>query len=62
MLLNGVLVHDHDGDGSTMYQTIYVREFGFLHRIKRCKEPSCPRSPGLEIWRTLEVSDWVLGS
>ena len=59
--LTRVLVPYHDGDGSTMYQTIYVPKFSFLHWIKRCKEPSCPRSPGLGIWRTLEVPDWGFG-
>ena len=29
--LTGVLVPDHDGDGSKMYQTTYVPEFSFLH-------------------------------
>ena len=27
-----------------------------------CKESSCPRSPGLGIWRTLDVPDWGFGS
>ena len=40
----------------------YVPKFSFLHWIKRCKEPSCPRSPGLGFWRTLEVPDWGFGS
>ena len=53
---------DHDGDGTTMSQTTYNPKFSFLHWIKRCKEPSCPRSPGLGIWRTLEVPDWGFGS
>ena len=43
----GPAARDHDGDGSTMSQTTYVLKFSFLHWIKRCKEPSCPRSPGL---------------
>ena len=60
--LTGVLVPDHDGDGSKMSQTTYVPKFSFLHWIKRCKEPSCPWSPGLGIWRTLEVPDWGFGS
>ena len=41
-----------------MSYTTYVLKFSFPHWIKRCKEPSCPRSPGLGIWRTLEVPDW----
>ena len=45
-----------------MSQTTYVPKFSFLHWIKRCKEPSCPQSPGLGIWRTLEVPDWGFGS
>ena len=45
-----------------MSQTTYVSKFSFLHWIKRCKEPSCPQSPGLGIWRTLEVPDWGFSS
>ena len=40
----------------------YVPKFSFLHWIKRWKEPSCPQSPGLGIWRILEVSDCGFGS
>ena len=58
----GPAAPDRDGDGSTMSQTTYVPKFSFLHWIKRCKEPSCPRSPGLVFWRTLEVPDWGFGS
>ena len=53
---------DHDGDGSTMSRTTYVPKFSFLHWIKRCKEPLCPWSPSLELWRTLEVPGWGFGS
>ena len=60
--LTGILVLDHDGKGSRMSQTTYVLKFSLLHWIKRCKEPPCPRSPGMELWRTLEVPDWGLGS
>ena len=49
-------------EGSIISQTTYVPKFSFLHWIKRCKEPSCPRSPGLGFWRTLEVPDWGFGS
>ena len=35
-------------------------KFSFLPWIKGCKEPSCLQSPGLGIWRTLEVPDWGL--
>ena len=45
-----------------MSQTTYIPKFSFLHWIKRCKEPSCPQSPGLELWRTLDVPDWGFGS
>ena len=60
--LTKVSVPDHDEFGFTMSQTNYVQKFSFLHWIKRCKEPSCPWSPGLWIWRTLEVPDRGLGS
>ena len=58
MILFGVWVPDHDGKGSIMSQTTFVPKFSFIHWIKRCKDPPCPRSPGLEMWRTLEVPDW----
>ena len=60
--LNGVFVPDLDGDRSTKSQTTYVPKFSFLCWIYRCKEPSCPWSPWLELWRTLEVPDWCFGS
>ena len=48
--LTGVLVPDHDGDRSTMSQTPYVPKFGFLHWIKRAKNP-----------HVLVVMDWGFG-
>ena len=60
--LTGVLVPAHDGKGSGMFQTTYVPKCSFLHWIKKCKEPACPRSPGLGFWRTLEVPNWGFGS
>ena len=60
--LTGVSVPDHDGDWFTMSQSTYVSKFSFLHWIIKCKEPSCPWSSGLGIWRTLEVPDWDFGS
>ena len=39
-----------------------VPKFSLLHWIKKCKEPSCPQSPGLWFWRTLEVPEWGFGS
>ena len=60
--LTEVSVPDLDGEGSIMSQTTFVLKFSFLHCIKRCKEPPCPRSPGLELQRTLEVPEWGFGS
>ena len=56
--LTGVSVPDHDGKGLGMSQRAYVPKFSFLHQVTGCKEPPCPRSPGLELWRTLAVPDW----
>ena len=38
------------------------QNFGSLSWFWRCKEHSCPFSPHLGFWRTLEVSDWGLAS
>ena len=35
---------------------------GSLSRFWRCKEYTCPLSPDLGLWRTLEVPDWGLAS
>ena len=62
LFLTEVLVPDHDGEGSEMSQTTYVPKSSFLQWIKGSKEPSCPWSPELGIWRSFEIPDWGFGS